>query len=144
MTSCCTAAGVEEREFVGVQLVLADKAPGLDPPQALADAKVRQELLLRPGQTERGRGRPELVGLLPVHDPSLGIRKQRVGQRPHGGALVAYVVEVGELVEDQHVRDPVVPGESPVRIHPSQQCGVGHEPPGFVVDDPPLPAVRVE
>ena len=28
------------------------------------------------GQAEGGRGRPELVGLLPVHDPGLGVREQ--------------------------------------------------------------------
>jgi hypothetical protein len=86
----------------------------------------------------------ELVGLLPVDDPRLGIRQQELARDAHGGALVADVVEVGELVEDQHVRDPVVPGESPVRVHPPQQRRVGHEPPGFVVDHPPLPAVRVQ
>ena len=122
---------------------LLEIAPASDP-QPLADAKVRQELLLGAAEAERGRGRAELVGLLPVDDPGLGVREQAVGEGAHGRALVAHVVEVGELVEDQHVRDPVVPGESPVRIHPPQQRGMGHEPPGLVVDHPPLPTVRVE
>ena len=76
MASGCAAAGVEQGEFVGVELVLADEAPGLDPPQALADAEVRQELLLGACQAEGGSGLPEMVELLPVHDPRLGVREQ--------------------------------------------------------------------
>jgi len=56
--------------------------------------------------------------------------------------LIAGVVEVGELVEDQHVRAPVVPRQTPMGVHPTQQRGVGHEPPGLVVHDPSLPAGR--
>ncbi|WP_406021807.1 hypothetical protein [Nocardioides sp. NBC_00850] len=43
--------------------------------------------------------------------------QQRRCQSPSGGAGVADVVEVGELVEDQHVGDAVVAGEAPVGVH---------------------------
>ena len=56
--------------------MLGDEAPGFDSPQPLADAEVRQELLLGAGQAEGGRGRAELVGFLAVHDPGLGVREQ--------------------------------------------------------------------
>jgi len=46
-------------------------------------------------------------------------------------------------VEDEHVRQPVVASEPPLRIHPAQQRGVGHETPGFVIDHPAFPAIGV-
>jgi len=58
--------------------------------------------------------------------------------------LFADVVEVGELVEDQHARDAVVARQPPVSIHAAQQGWVGHEPPRLVVHNPPLAAVGVE
>ena len=74
---------------------------------------------------------------------SPSIRQQAVGEGAHGGTLVADVVEVGEFVKDQHVRDPVVPCQPPLRIHAFQEGWVGHESPGFVVDHPPVPTIRV-
>ena len=85
-----------------------------------------------------------VVGFLPVDDPGLSVGEQRRRERPHGRALVADVVEVGELVEDQHVRDPVVAGQPPMGVHTSQERRVRHEPPRFVVHDPALTAVGVE
>ena len=124
--------------------MLADEGAVLDSPQALPDAKTRKEFLFGAGQTESVGGDAELVGLLPVDDPGIGVCQQAVGEGTHGGALVANIFQIGEFVEDEHVRDAVMSGESPVRVHAAQQSGMGHEPPGLVVDAPALPTGRVE
>lgn len=55
------AAGVEQREFGGMELVGDHEAAALDLPQALPDAETGQERLLGAGQPRAG-GRAELVG----------------------------------------------------------------------------------
>ncbi len=107
-----------------MELMLADEGAVPDAPEALTDAQSWQELLLGAGQAEGAGGHAELVGFLPVDNPGLRICQETVGEGSHGGALVADVFQVGEFVEDQHVGDPVVADEPPVRIHPLEQSRV--------------------
>ena len=53
------AAGVEQREFGGMELVGDHEAAALDLPQALPDAETGQERLLGAGQPESAGGRAE-------------------------------------------------------------------------------------
>jgi hypothetical protein len=69
------------------------------------------------------------------------MRVSALTSREEASALIAEpwaptFVEVAELGEDQHVRDAVMARESPVCVQPSQQGGVPHEPPRFVVHAP--------
>ena len=73
-------SGIERGQFGGVELVLDDEAAVLDAPEPLPGAQSRQETLLGAGEPERGGGGAELVGLLPVDDPGLRVRQQRVRQ----------------------------------------------------------------
>ena len=126
-----------------MELVLHDEGAVLDPPEPLTGPQAGEQLLLGAGEPEREGGGAELVRLLPVHDPGLRIRQQRRGEGAHRGPGIADVVEVGELVEDQHVGQAVMAGEPPMGVHAFEQGGMAHQTPGLVVDDPPLPAGRV-
>lgn len=139
-----SACRVEEFKLTGVELVLANERAILDAPQPLADTETGQQLLFGPRQTERPRSSPELIGFLPVDDSRLRVGEKTACQGSHRGTLVTNILQVGQLVEDQHVRDPVVAGEPPVRIHPTQQRRMRHEAPCLVVDAPALTTVRVE
>lgn len=125
-------AGIEQFELGWVELMLDQEAAILDLPEALPDAEPGQQGAFGAGETERLRGDSELVALLPIGDPCFGVREQRGRERAHPGTLVADVFQVGEFVEDEHVADAMMPGESPLRVHPCQQRRVGHEPPGPV------------
>ena len=48
----CAAAGVEQGVLGRVELVLGDEAPGFDPPQALADAEVRKNVMINKEKLE--------------------------------------------------------------------------------------------
>ena len=104
-----------------MELVLADERAIFDAPQSLAYTQTREELLFGPRQTERSRSSPELIGFLPVDDSRLCVGEKAACQGSHRGTLITDILQVGQLVEDQHVRDPVVASEPPVRIHPAQQ-----------------------
>lgn len=99
--------------------MLHDEASVFDAPESLSGGQAGEEFLFGAGQAECGCGGAELVGFLPVDDPRFGVGEQGGGEGAHRGALIANVVEVGEFVEDEHVRDPEVPGQSPLRVHAS-------------------------
>src|SRR5680860_827379 len=93
-----------------MELMLYDEAPVLAPPQPLPGARYWEQCSVPV--------RPRAVGVDPSWSdpwwqPSWGsaLASRGRAEGAHGGGGVADIVEVGEVVEDQHVGDPVVPGK---------------------------------
>lgn len=64
------------RKFGRVQLVLDDERAVLDPPEPLSGAEAGQQSLFSSGESEGLRSRSELIALLPVDHPCLGVGEQ--------------------------------------------------------------------
>ena len=97
-----------------MELMLNHIAGLFNPPQPLPGAEAGEQFLFCTGETERLAGGSDLIRFLSIDDPGLCVGKEAVGEGAHGGSLVTNVVKVGELMENQEVRDAVVAGKPPM------------------------------
>jgi hypothetical protein len=116
------------------------RSPGSVSP---ASFEVRELVDLCAGKAEGVAGLGGFSSLLGVDDLGGAVSQEAESKVAGLAVCLADRVEVAETVHDHEVSDPKGAGEFPLRLHAREEGRLSKEPPGLVVDDPPLPTARI-